>query len=129
MHPDNIHNYSLQESFPREIVDSINRITSKWGIDYALSHLDLMQKYDAYIVRSVRVKIDHNLLAKKGTKLKEIREIYYEETINFYADAHGIDNHADSEHERSATSIPWSRRLRKVRNRRTRRRGVLRDTP
>ena len=44
---------------------------------------DLMQKYDAYIVRSVRVKIDHNLLVKKGTKLKEIKEIYsHEQAIN-----------------------------------------------
>jgi chorismate mutase/prephenate dehydratase len=44
---------------------------------------DLMMKYDAYVVRSVRVKIDHNLLVKKGTKLKEIKEIVsHEQAIN-----------------------------------------------
>ncbi|MBQ8043369.1 MAG: prephenate dehydratase [Clostridia bacterium] len=44
---------------------------------------DLMQKYDAYIVRSVRVKIDHNLLVKQGTKLKDIKEIFsHEQAIN-----------------------------------------------
>ena len=44
LHPDNIHNYSLQESFPREIIDSINRITSKWGIDYAFLCYDSSKK-------------------------------------------------------------------------------------
>ena len=37
---------------------------------------DLMVKHDFKIVRSVRIKIDHNLLVKPGTKLEEIREIY-----------------------------------------------------
>ena len=37
---------------------------------------DLMQKHDFRIVRSVRVKVDHNLLVRPGTKLEEIREIY-----------------------------------------------------
>ena len=37
---------------------------------------DLMRKHDFRIVRSVRVKIDHNLLVRPGTKLEEIREIY-----------------------------------------------------
>ncbi len=37
---------------------------------------DLMRKHDFRIVRSVRVKIDHNLLVRPGTKLSEIREIY-----------------------------------------------------
>ena len=37
---------------------------------------DLMRKHDFRIVRSVRVKIDHNLLVKPGTKIEDIREIY-----------------------------------------------------
>ena len=37
---------------------------------------DLMLKHDFRIVRSVRVKVDHNLLVRPGTKREEIREIY-----------------------------------------------------
>ena len=37
---------------------------------------DLMRKHDFRIVRSVRVKVDHNLLVRHGTKLEEVREIY-----------------------------------------------------
>ena len=37
---------------------------------------DLMMKYNFRIVRSLRLKVDHNLLAKPGTKLSDIREIY-----------------------------------------------------
>jgi len=36
---------------------------------------DLMRKYRFSIVRSVRLKIDHRLLTKPGTKLEDIREI------------------------------------------------------
>ena len=36
---------------------------------------DLMISRQFRIVRTVRIKIDHNLLAKKGTKLSDIREI------------------------------------------------------
>lgn len=36
---------------------------------------DLMRKYRFSIVRSLRLKIDHRLLAKPGTKLENIREI------------------------------------------------------
>ena len=44
---------------------------------------DLMSRYDFSIVRSVRLKIDHNLLAKKGAELGDIREIYsHEQAIN-----------------------------------------------
>ena len=37
---------------------------------------DLMVKHDFRIVRSVRIKVDHNLLVKPGTKAEDIREIY-----------------------------------------------------
>ena len=40
---------------------------------------DLMIQHHCYIVRSVRIKIDHTLLALPGTKLEEIREIYSHE--------------------------------------------------
>jgi chorismate mutase/prephenate dehydratase len=36
---------------------------------------DLMSRYDFSIVRSVRLKVDHNLLARRGVKKEEIREI------------------------------------------------------
>ena len=40
---------------------------------------DLMMRHHFHIVRSVRVKIDHNLLARPGAKLSGIREIYSHE--------------------------------------------------
>ena len=36
---------------------------------------DLMMRHDFRIARSVRVKIDHNLLVKPGTRLEDIKEI------------------------------------------------------
>ena len=36
---------------------------------------DLMSKYQFHIVRSARMKISHNLLAKRGTKLEDIKEV------------------------------------------------------
>lgn len=40
---------------------------------------DLMIRHHCYIVRSVRIKIDHTLLALPGTRMDEIREIYSHE--------------------------------------------------
>ena len=40
---------------------------------------DLMIRHNFSIVRTFRLKIDHNLLALPGTKLKDIREIYSHE--------------------------------------------------
>lgn len=37
---------------------------------------DLMIRHSFRIVRSVRLKVDHNLLVRPGTKLEDIREIY-----------------------------------------------------
>ena len=44
---------------------------------------DLMIRHNFSIVRTFRLKIDHNLLAKPGTCLSDIREIYsHEQAIN-----------------------------------------------
>ncbi len=40
---------------------------------------DLMNRHQFSIVRSIRVKIEHNLLAKQGSRLEDIREIYSHE--------------------------------------------------
>ncbi len=40
---------------------------------------DLMKKYKFHIAKSVKVKINHTLLAKPGVKLSEIKEIYSHE--------------------------------------------------
>lgn len=36
---------------------------------------DLMIKYDFHIVKSLRLKVDHNLMVKPGVKLEDIKEI------------------------------------------------------
>ncbi|MFQ8959432.1 MAG: bifunctional chorismate mutase/prephenate dehydratase [Acutalibacteraceae bacterium] len=44
---------------------------------------DLMSKNKFYIVRSIRLKVDHSLLAKKGTSLTDVKEIFsHEQAIN-----------------------------------------------
>ena len=40
---------------------------------------DLMVDHNLYVVRSMRVKIDHNLLSKPGTKLSDVKEIFSHE--------------------------------------------------
>lgn len=36
---------------------------------------DLLKQHNCYIVRSIRLKVDHSILAKKGTRLSDIKEI------------------------------------------------------
>ena len=44
---------------------------------------DLMIQHNFSIVRTFRMKVDHNLLARKGAKLSDIKEIYsHEQAIN-----------------------------------------------
>lgn len=44
---------------------------------------DLMLRHNFYIVRSARLKVSHNLLAKHGVKKEEVREVYsHEQAIN-----------------------------------------------
>lgn len=48
---------------------------------------DLLKEYNCYIVKSVRLKIDHSLLAKKGTSLSQIKEIFsHEQALNQCSD-------------------------------------------
>jgi chorismate mutase/prephenate dehydratase len=44
---------------------------------------DLMKQHNFSIVRTYRMKVDHNLLANRGAKLSQIKEIYsHEQAIN-----------------------------------------------
>lgn len=40
---------------------------------------DLMMKYNFYIIRGLRLKVDHNLLVNPGTKKSDIKEIFSHE--------------------------------------------------
>jgi len=41
-----------------------------------VDNYDLVRKYDCYIVGIVEVKVEHNLLGVKGTKVEDIKEVY-----------------------------------------------------
>lgn len=55
---------------------------------------DLVAESGLYIVRSLRLKVDHCLLAKKGAKLSDIREIYSHGQAIAQCDKflHGLEN-------------------------------------
>ncbi|QOY59903.1 bifunctional chorismate mutase/prephenate dehydratase [Thermophilibacter immobilis] len=59
---------------------------------------DLMMEHSFSVVRTTRVKIDHNLLARPGTTLSEVRDVYsHEQAINqcgaFLAGLDGVRVH------------------------------------
>ena len=55
---------------------------------------DLMIRHNFSIVRTFRMKVDHNLLAKPGSKLSEIKTIYsHEQAINQCSEF--LSNHPD----------------------------------
>ncbi|WP_455139576.1 bifunctional chorismate mutase/prephenate dehydratase [Thermophilibacter sp.] len=44
---------------------------------------DLLMEHSCYVVRTTRVKVDHNLLAKPGTTLADVRDVYsHQQAIN-----------------------------------------------
>lgn len=49
---------------------------------------DLMMRYNFHIVKSVKLKIDHSLLAKRGTKREDIREIVSHEQAILQCDSY-----------------------------------------
>ena len=52
-----------------------------------LAVYDLMLKHKFSIVRSARLKITHNLLAKRGTRLEDVKEVFsHQQAINQCAD-------------------------------------------
>lgn len=40
---------------------------------------DLMMRHNFRIVRSLRLKVDHNLMALPGTRMEDIQEVYSHE--------------------------------------------------
>jgi chorismate mutase/prephenate dehydratase len=56
---------------------------------------DLMRNYNFHIVKSLRLRINHNLMAKPGTKLSDVKEIFsHEQAIgqcgDFLKDLEGV---------------------------------------
>lgn len=48
---------------------------------------DLLKQYNCYITRSIRLRIDHSLLVKRGTKISDIKEIIsHEQALNQCSD-------------------------------------------
>lgn len=57
---------------------------------------DLMLKYDFHIIRSTRLKIDHSLLVKPGTKKEDIKAIYSHEQALMQCEQY-LKNYPDAE--------------------------------
>lgn len=77
---------------------------------------DLMLKHNFSIVRSTRIHISHNLLAKKGARLEDIKEIYsHEQAINqcseFLQSLKGVKVHVCENTAMAAKAVAESDRL------------------
>ena len=60
---------------------------------------DLMDEFDFHIARSIRIKVNQNLLAKQGTRLEQVKHIYsHQQAINqsskFLSELKGVEVHA-----------------------------------
>ena len=76
---------------------------------------DLMLRYNFHVVRSTRVHVPHVLLAKKGARLEEIREIYsHEQAIQqcsaFLHDLKGVKVHVCENTAMAAKAVAESER-------------------
>jgi chorismate mutase/prephenate dehydratase len=76
---------------------------------------DLMLDHNFSIVRSVRIKVDHSLLAKPGTKMSDIKEIFsHEQAISqcsdFLSSLNGVKVTAYSNTAEAASMVASSER-------------------
>lgn len=75
---------------------------------------DLLTTYRFSIVRSVRVKVDHNLLAKPGTALENVREVWSHEQALAqcagYIARHGFKTHVCENTAKAAAYVAESDR-------------------
>ena len=65
---------------------------------------ELLKKYDIYIAKRIKVKIDHCLAALPGTKLTDIRDIYSHEQ-GLHQCSHFIQTHNLTAHAHSNTAV------------------------
>ncbi len=87
-------NIAYYETFDA-VFDAVERGVARFGVlpienstAGSVNHVyDLMRQHDFHIVRTVRLKIDHNLLVKPGTKLEDVHIIYsHQQAISQCAD-------------------------------------------
>jgi chorismate mutase/prephenate dehydratase len=76
---------------------------------------DLMMEHDFHIVRTVRLKVDHSLLAKPGTTLDDVRDIYshqqaIEQCGSFLDSLNGVTVHVCDNTAMAAKQVAESQR-------------------
>lgn len=86
----------------KDVFDALDRGDIEYGIlpvensstGVITEVYDLLRKYGFYIVGEKCIKVDHNLLGIKGTKLSDINEVYSHEQ-GFLQSKHFFDNHKE----------------------------------